>query len=322
MKQMSLGTGFEKKSKRTRKREFLDEMELVVPWRDLVALIEPHSPLKATGRPAFAIETMLRIHLLQQWFNLSDPAMEEALYDTPVFASFARLDPGMTTMPDESTILRFRRLLETHQLGLQILALVNAILTDKNLLLRQGTVVDATLIAAPSSTKNQKGQRDPHMHSSKKGNQWYFGMKAHIGTDTQSGLVHTVEGTAGNVHDVTMTGQLLHGQEEAILGDAGYTGADKREDVQTKANWFIAMKAGKRKALDKQSPIGAAQEQHEKSKASLRAKVEHAFGVLKCQFGYRKVRYKGLAKNTAQLQTLFALVNLYRARKQLQAMMG
>ena len=171
MKQMSLGTGFEKKSKRTRKREFLDEMELVVPWRDLVALIEPHSPLKATGRPAFAIETMLRIHLLQQWFNLSDPAMEEALYDTPVFASFARLDPGMTTMPDESTILRFRRLLETHQLGLQILALVNAILTDKNLLLRQGTVVDATLIAAPSSTKNASGERDPQMHQSKKGNQ-------------------------------------------------------------------------------------------------------------------------------------------------------
>ena len=156
----------EKKFKRTRKREFLDEMELVVPWRDLVALIEPHSPLKATGRPAFAIETMLRIHLLQQWFNLSDPAMEEALYDTPVFASFARLDPGMTTMPDESTILRFRRLLETHQLGLQILALVNAILTDKNLLLRQGTVVDATLIAAPSSTKNASGERDPQMHQS------------------------------------------------------------------------------------------------------------------------------------------------------------
>ena len=171
MKQMSLGTGFEKKFKRTRKREFLDEMELVVPWRDLVALIEPHSPPKATGRPAFAIETMLRIHLLQQWFNLSDPAMEEALYDTPVFASFARLDPGMTTMPDESTILRFRRLLETHQLGLQILALVNAILTDKHLLLRQGTVVDATLIAAPSSTKNASGERDPQMHQSKKGNQ-------------------------------------------------------------------------------------------------------------------------------------------------------
>jgi IS5 family transposase len=171
MKQMSLGTGFEKKSKRTRKREFLDEMELVVPWRDLVALIEPHCPPKTTGRPAFAIETMLRIHLLQQWFNLSDPAMEEALYDTPVFASFARLDPGMTTMPDESTILRFRRLLETHQLGLQILALVNAILTDKHLLLRQGTVVDATLIAAPSSTKNASGERDPQMHQSKKGNQ-------------------------------------------------------------------------------------------------------------------------------------------------------
>ena len=177
MKQMSLGTGFEKQSKRTRKREFLEEMELVVPWRDLVALSEPHSPPKTTGRPAFAMETMLRIHLLQQWFNLSDPAMEEALYDTPVFASFARLDPGMTSMPDECTILRFgetfgfRRLLETHQLGLQILTLVNAILTDKNLLLRQGTVADATLIAAPSSTKNASGERDPQMHQSKKGNQ-------------------------------------------------------------------------------------------------------------------------------------------------------
>lgn len=170
MKQMSLATGFEKKSKRTRKREFLDEMDLVVPWHELVTLIESHSPPKATGRPAFAVESMLRIHLLQQWFNLSDPAVEEALYDTPVFASFARLDPGISTMPDESTILRFRRLLETHQLGLQILALVNAILTDKNLLLRHITVVDATLIAAPSYTKNAGGERDPEMHQSKKGN--------------------------------------------------------------------------------------------------------------------------------------------------------
>ena len=170
MKQMSLGSGFEKKTKRTRKREFLDEMELVVPWRELVALIEPHSPAKSTGRPSFAVETMLRIHFLQQWFNLSDPAMEEALYDTPVFASFARLDPGMSVMPDESTILRFRHLLEEHQLGLQILAQVNAILTDKSLLLRQGTVVDATLMAAPSSTKNSSGERDPEMHQSKKGN--------------------------------------------------------------------------------------------------------------------------------------------------------
>ena len=164
MKQMSLATGFEKKSKRTRKREFLDEMDLVVPWHELVTLIESHSSPKATGRPAFAVESMLRIHLLQQWFNLSDPAVEEALYDTPVFASFARLDPGISTMPDESTILRFRRLLETHQLGLQILAVVNAILTDKNLLLRHGTVVDATLIAAPSSTKNAGGERDPEMY--------------------------------------------------------------------------------------------------------------------------------------------------------------
>ena len=291
MKQRSLGTGFEKKSKRTRKREFLDEMELVVPWRDLVALIEPHSPLKATGRPAFAIETMLRIHLLQQWFNLSDPAMEEALYDTPVFASFARLDPGMTTMPDESTILRFRRLLETHQLGLQILALVNAILTDKNLLLRQGTVVDATLIAAPSSTKNASGERDPQMHQSKKGKQWYFGMKCHIGVDASSGLVHTVVSTPGNTADITQAHKLLHGQESIVLGDSGYQGIS--------------------------TELGAMKEHYEKNKASIRAKVEHQFRIIKQQFGFNKARYKGIGKNDNQLQTMFALVNLWLARKKL-----
>ena len=327
MKQISLAeahSSYSIKPQRTRKQVFLEEMNRVVPWQAIEALIEVHYPKAQPhgGRRATPLAVMLRIFFLQQWFGLSDPAMEEALHDVPIYRSFAGLDAGQDAMPDESTILRFRHLLEAHGLQSQIFDLVSTLLQGKGLMLKQGTTVDATLIAAPSSTKNQKGQRDPHMHSSKKDNQWYFGMKAHIGTDTQSGLVHTVEGTAGNVHDVTMTGQLLHGQEEAILGDAGYTGADKREDVQTKANWFIAMKAGKRKALDKQSPIGAAQEQHEKSKASLRAKVEHAFGVLKCQFGYRKVRYKGLAKNTAQLQTLFALVNLYRARKQLQAMMG
>jgi transposase, IS5 family len=185
MKQMSLGTGYERKTKRTRKREFLDEMNLVVPWAELVALIAPHAPARGAkgGRPPFGVETMLRIHCLQHWFNLSDPAMEEALYDTPMFREFARLDMGEDHLPDESTILRFRHLLEMHNLGLQIPATVNATLTTKGLMLKQGTAIDATLIAAPSSTKNSGGERDPEMHQTKKGNQWHFGMKAHIGVD-------------------------------------------------------------------------------------------------------------------------------------------
>ena len=318
MKQMSLATGFEKKSKRTRKREFLDEMDLVVPWHELVTLIESHSPPKATGRPAFAVESMLRIHLLQQWFNLSDPAVEEALYDTPVFASFARLDPGISTMPDESTILRFRRLLETHQLGLQILALVNAILTDKNLLLRHGTVVDATLIAAPSSTKNAGGERDPEMHQSKKGNQWHFGMKCHIGVDSNSGLVHTVVSTPGHEADVSHAHKLLHGQESHALGDSGYQGVDKRaEAAKSEVTWHIAMRKGLRKKLDLGTQLGMLKEKYEQTKASMRAKVEHPFRIVKQQFGFSKVRYRGIAKNDNKLQTMFALANLWLVRGQL-----
>ena len=223
MKQMSLGaSGYERKTKRTRKREFLDEMNLVVPWAELVALIAPHAPAPGTkgGRPPFAVETMLRIHFLQQWFNLSDPAMEEALYDTPMFREFAGLDMGEDNLPDESTILRFRHLLERHNLSLQILATVNATLSAKGLLLKSGTVVDATLIAAPSSTKNSSGERDPEMHQTKKGNQWHFGMKAHIGVDADSGLVHTVIGTAANVNDVTQAGALVHGEEADEIGRA------------------------------------------------------------------------------------------------------
>ena len=318
MKQMSLATGFEKKSKRTRKREFLDEMDLVVPWHELETLIESHSPPKATGRPAFAVESMLRIHLLQQWFNLSDPAVEEALYDTPVFASFARLDPGISTMPDESTILRFRRLLETHQLGLQILALVNAILTDKNLLLRHGTVVDATLIAAPSSTKNAGGERDPEMHQSKKGNQWHFGMKCHIGVDSNSGLVHTVVSTPGHEADVSHAHKLLHGQESHALGDSGYQGVDKRaEAAKSEVTWHIAMRKGLRKKLDLGTQLGMLKEKYEQTKASMRAKVEHPFRIVKQQFGFSKVRYRGIAKNDNKLQTMFALANLWLVRGQL-----
>ena len=237
MKQMSLGAaGFERKTKRTRKREFLDEMNLVVPWSELVALIAPHTPKPGTkgGRPPFAVETMLRLHFLQQWFNLSDPGMEEALYDTPMFREFAGLDAGEDHLPDESTILRFRHLLEANDLSVQILATVNATLTEKGLLLKQGTVVDATLIAAPSSTKNSTGTRDPEMHQTKKGNQWHHGMKAHIGVDADSGLVHTVTTTAANAHDITQAHELLHGEETDIFADSGYRGVEKRETVQDK----------------------------------------------------------------------------------------
>ncbi len=328
MKQLSLGeSGFERKTKRTRKREFLDEMNLVVPWAELVSLIAPHSPTRSAkgGRPPFAVETMLRIHFLQQWFNLSDPAMEEALYDTPMFREFAGLDMGEDRLPDESTILRFRHLLEAHNLSLQILATVNATLMAKGLLLKQGTVVDATLIAAPSSTKNQDGERDPEMHQTKKGNQWHFGMKAHAGVDADSGLVHSVATTAANAHDVTQAHALLHGEETDVFADSGYRGVEKREEIQAQhpdVNWHIAMMPGKRKMLDKETPMGAVLEKLEQAKASIRAKVEHPFRVIKRQFGFVKVKYRGLAKNTANLVTLFALSNLWMVRKRLLNMVA
>ena len=327
MKQMSLGgSGFERKTKRTRKREFLDEMNLVVPWAELVSLIAPHAPAPGAkgGRPPFAVEAMLRIHFLQQWFNLSDPAMEEALYDTPMFREFAGLDAGEDNLPDESTILRFRHLLEAHNLSSQILATVNATLAAKGLLLKSGTVVDATLIAAPSSTKNSSGERDPEMHQTKKGNQWHFGMKAHIGVDADSGLVHTVVGTAANVNDVTQAHALVHGAETDVFADAGYQGVGKRDETQEiNVNWHVAMRPGKRKVLDKSTPMGAILDQLERAKASIRAKVEHPFRVIKRQFGHVKVRYRGLAKNTAQLHTLFALSNLWMVRRTLlQEMRG
>ena len=318
MKQISLATsGFELVTKRTRKRVFLDEMNLVVPWTELVGLIQPFAPSAGSkgGRPPFAIETMLRIHFLQQWFGLSDPAIEEALHDTSLYCEFARLDPGAMRLPDESTILRFRHLLEENNLSIQLLATINATLATKGLMLKTGTVVDATLIAAPSSTKNSTGERDPQMHQTKKGNQWHFGMKAHIGVDADSGLVHTVIGTAANVSDVTQGHGLLHGQESVVFADAGYQGAEKRDEASG-VQWHVAMRPGKRK-VQKHMPWGAVTEQVEKLKASVRAKVEHPFRVIKCQFGFTKVRYKGLAKNTAQLMTLFALSNLWMARRQL-----
>ena len=247
--------------------------------------------------------------------------MEEALHDVPLYCEFARLDAGITRLPDESTILRFRHLLEEQGLSQQIMDTINATLATKGLMLKTGTVVDATLIAAPSSTKNSSGERDPEMHQAKKGNQWHFGMKAHIGVDADSGLVHTVIGTAANVNDVTQGHGLLHGAETVVFADAGYQGADKRLEA-TGVAWQVAMRPGKRRALDKQTKLGALLDKAEQLKASVRAKVEHPFRVIKCQFGFTKVRYKGLAKNTAQLITLFALSNLWMARRHLMGVRG
>jgi IS5 family transposase len=305
------------KRKKTRREIFLAEMERVVPWAALLALIEPHYPtMGRPGRQPYALATMLRIHFLQQWYALSDPAMEEALLDTPVMRRFARLN-GLDSIPDETTILNFRRLLEDHGLAKPIFERVNAHLARKGQSLRAGTIVDATIIAAPSSTKNQDGERDPEMHQTKKGNQWHFGMKAHIGVDEESGLVHHVECTAANVADVTQMHKLLHGKEDTVYGDSGYTGADKREELQdVEAGFLIAEKASKLRAMKNKRARYYA-ERWEHYKASVRAKVEHPFRVIKRQFGYVKVRYRGLAKNTAQVLMLFALSNLWMSRRHL-----
>ena len=320
MKQTDLGLDLT--SRKTRKAQFLDEMNRVVPWGALLALIAPHAPRKDKGRPPFGIEAMLRIHFLQQWFGLSDVAMEEALFDVPLYRQFAGLG-GMNRLPDRVSILRFRHLLERHDLAPQMLQTVNATLAAQGLLLKEGTAIDATLIAAPSSTKNSTGTRDPEMHQTKKGNQWHFGMKAHIGVDADSGLVHTVRCTSGNVGDVVEGNSLLHGQEVQVFGDAGYQGADKRADAPNDVPWHVAMGPAKRKALDKEhSAVDALVDQLERVKAQIRAKVEHPFRVIKRQFGYTKVRYRGLKKNTLQIVTLFALSNLWMARHQLMQQQG
>jgi transposase, IS5 family len=303
--------------KRTRREVFLAEMEQVVPWHALLALIAPHYPkLGRPGRQPYPLATMLRIHFLQQWYALSDPAMEEAMYDTPVMRRFARLG-GLDDIPDETTILNFRRLLETHDLARHLFERVNAHLARKGQSLRAGTIVDATIVAAPSSTKNADGERDPEMHQTKKGNQWHFGMKAHIGVDDESGLVHSVECTAANASDITQMHKLLHGEEDTVCGDSGYTGAENREDLRgVKARFLIAEKPSKLRMIRGKRDRAWA-ERWERMKASLRAKVEHPFRVIKRQFGYMKVRYRGLAKNTAQVLTLFALSNLWMSRRRL-----
>jgi len=308
------------KKKRTRRDRFLADIEVVTPWADLVAVIEPFYPKgEGRGRPPIGVLRMLRMYVAQQCFGLSDEGAEDAIYDSQAIRRFVGIDLAREAAPDATTLLKFRRLLEEKELTASIFTTINAHLAEKGLLMRAGTIVDATLIAAPSSTKNQDGQRDPDMHQAKKGNQWHFGMKAHIGVDAESGLTHSVIGTAANVHDVTQAQGLLHGDETDVFGDAGYQGVEKRAENQgVPVSWHVAMRPGKRKALTS-SALDELQEWVEQAKASIRAKVEHPFHVVKNLFHHRKTRYRGLDKNTKQLFTLFGLANLVLARKWLLA---
>jgi IS5 family transposase len=312
---------FDAKKKRTRREVFLAEMDQVMPWSMLEVIIEPHYPkFGRRGRPPMPLGTMLRIHFMQQWYTLSDPGMEDALYEIESMRRFAKLDLGDDALPDETTILKFRRLLERHDLAGKLLEAVNGHLGNQGLLLRQGTIVDATIIHAPSSTKNKEGKRDPDMHQTKKGNPYFFGMKAHIGVDVESGLVHTVTTTPANEADVTQTERLLHGKEKSVWGDAGYIGANKRGGLaRRKVRWHIATKPGKLKAMAN-GQLKEATRYVEYLKAAVWAKVEHPFRVIKRQFVYTKVRYWGLKKNTGQVLTLFALSNMWMARRHLLAM--
>lgn len=303
---------FAGKKKVTRREKFLARMEAVLPWAQLLAVIAPHYPKGERGRPPIGVERMLRVYFLQQWYGLADEALEDALYDSQALRSFARIDLSAEGVPDATTLLKFRRLLETHDLCKGLFTAINADLTAQGLLLRAGTLVDATLIAAAPSTKNKEKRRDPEMHQTKKGHQWYFGLKAHIGADRDSKLVHTVVVTAANVADITQTAELLHGEEQQVHADAGYTGVEKREEIvalERKIDWQIAGKRSLIKALAE----GAEKEARkavEKMKASVRAFVEHPFHIVKNLFRHRKVRYRGLAKNGHQLYTLFGLANV------------
>ncbi len=314
--QLGLGDGgFGGEHRATRRQVFLSEMDRVVPWKGLEELIRPHYPAFGRGRQPYPLGSMLRVHLVQQWFGYADEAMEEALIDQPLLRRFAGLDGG-DSLPDETTILRFRRMLEENQLAPSILKVVNHLLSEQGLLLKRGTVVDATLIAAPPSTKNADGSRDPEMSQTKKGNQWYFGMKAHIGVDAESGLVHTVISTTAKVADITQTEALLHGKERLVLGDGGYHRKD-REVRSPDPDQGPKIVTPYRRQAGEDLPLW--QRQLNAAIASLRAKVEHPFRILKRQFGYTKVRYRGLAKNHSQITTLFALANLYQARRALLA---
>ena len=328
MKQTSFASlEYAGKKRQTRRDKFLGEMERVVPWGTLVALIEPHygAVSARAGRPAVGAARMLRMYFLQQWHSLSDEGLEDAIYDSQAMRDFVGVDLSRERVPDATTLLKFRRKLEDKKLTEAILQAVNAHLTQQGLLMREGTMVDATIIAAPSSTKNKDNARDPEMHQTKKGNQWHFGMKAHTGVDAESGLVHSVHATAANESDVAHTHELLHGQEQRVHADAGYTGVHKREEIKQAQDkgeirkdisWHVAAKRGQVQGLP-EGPLKDLTTALEHKKAQVRARVEHPYHVLKNLFRYKKVSYRGLAKNAARLFTQFALVNLVLAKRAL-----
>ncbi len=306
------------KKKVTRHDRFLGEMDAITPWSALIAEIEPFYPKGAgRGRPPIGVERMLRMYIAQQCFGLSDEGIEDALYDSQAIRGFVGIDLARESAPDATTLLKFRRLLEAHQLTERIFAAIHTLLAVKGLTLKEGTVVDATIIAAPSSTKNPEDERDPQMHQTGNGRQWHFGMKAHIGLDAESGMTHTLVTTPANSHDVTQAHALLHGKEKIAFGDAGYQGVEKREeDLGTQVQGEVALHVGKRRALPDR-PLGRIDAQIEKLKARVRAKVEPPFHIVKHIFGMKRVRYKGLAENTPQLYTLFGLANLLIAKRRL-----
>jgi IS5 family transposase len=309
VKQMTLATakGFEVHGRATRKAEFLARMEALVPWAQFCAVIEPHYPKAGNGRPPVGLERMLRMYFVANWFNLGDEACEDALYDIPAFRDFCRIDLGRERVPDATTLLNFRHLLEKHQIGAGLFAKVGELLLANGMKLSGGTIVDATLIAAPPSTKNQEQSRDPEMHQSKKGNQWYFGMKVHIGVDSDTGLVHSASVTAGNVHDSQELPNLLHGEETRLYGDSAYRGEQQRKqlkDIAPKARDFTNKRAYKNRSLSD------ADKQTNRRKSAVRSKVEHPFLTLKRIWGFAKARYRGLAKNANRAFAMLALINL------------
>ena len=305
---------YQQKRHRTRREAFLERMDSLMPWQRLEERIRPHYPQSEKGRRPYPLSVMLRVHMVQLCYNLSDPAMEDLLYEAESVRRFAGLRLS-EPIPDESTILHFRHLLEQHQLGQGLFGEIKDHLEEQGVRLREGTregtIVDATIIEAPSSTKNCTGQRDPEMRQVKKGNQYYFGMKLHLGVDARTGVVHSFTTTSANVHDVTEAHRLLHGGEQQVWGDAGYIGVQKRpENLELDVQWQVAMKPGQRRKLEPDSPAALS----EKDKASIRAKVEHPFLDVKQLFGYAKVRYRGLAKNTERMALLLGLSNLRRAQ--------
>ena len=313
MRQLTLATaGFERFAKSTRRAAFLGEMDRVVPWPALCELIEPVYPKHGNGRPPVGLERMLRIYFLQVWFNLSDPGVEEALYESVSMQRFAGIDLGREPVPDETTVCKFRHLLEKHDLGRQIFERVNEHLEACGLKVNAGTIVDATIISAPGSTKNATRSRDPEMHQTKKGNQWYFGMKAHFGVDSRTKVIHAVVATAANVHDATVLPDLLHGKETRVWGDRAYQG--QREVIRKHAPCakdFTNRRYRYRDAVDE------AEKARNRTKSKVRAKVEHSIGVIKRVFGFAKVRYRGLDKNAHRLFVTSALANLFIVRRRL-----